>query len=150
MDGRDDVPGLADIDDRELQHAVDDLATKMTAYFTDENNRRDTALPCLNRIFSARSVTKIPQLFPAAIGSILSDGHNIAVHGSGTMAVEFKNALAGISSLPPIELTGYVARLDTRMDERLYLGWRVPCLGLTIVGGLDISVINFYSDIPRM
>ena len=64
------------------------------------------------------------------------------------MTVEFKNALAGISSLPAIDLTGYGARLDTRMDERLYLGWRVPCLGLTIFGGLDISVINSYSDIP--
>jgi hypothetical protein len=39
------------------------------------------------------------------------------------------------------------------MNERLYLGWRVPCLGLTIVGGLDISAFiyyNVYSEIPRM
>src|SRR5947208_2917852 len=53
MEGRSDVPGLAEVDSRELHQAVDDLATTMTAYFAEEDDRRDAALACLNRIFSA-------------------------------------------------------------------------------------------------
>jgi hypothetical protein len=146
MDGHDDVPGLADVEVRELRDAVDDFATKMTAYFGREDDRRDVGLKCLNRIFAARRAIMIPPISAAAIGSIRSDGHNIAIHGSGTMGVEFKNSITGISSLPTVELTGYVAHLDSRMDQQTYEGWRVPCLGLTIVGKLDISAFHLYSD----
>ena len=83
MDGRGNVPGLADIDVRELHQAVDDLANTMTLFFAKEDDRRDPALPILNRIFSARKGTNIPMLAAAAIGSVRSDGHNIAVHGGG-------------------------------------------------------------------
>lgn len=143
MDGHDDVPGLADVEVRELHDAVDDFATKMTGYFINEDERRDVGLNCLNKIFAARRATPIPPISAAAIGSIRSDGHNIAIHGSGTMGVEFKNSIAGINSLPTVELTGYVARLDSKMDQQIYEGWRVPCLGLTIVG----CDITFYAII---
>ena len=146
MDGHDDAPGLADVEDRELRDAVDDFATKMTAYFDHEDERRDVDLKCLNRIFAARKVPMIPPISAAAIGSITSDGHNIAIHGSGTMSVEVKNSITGINSLPTVELTGYVARLDSRMDQQIYEGWRVPYLGLTIVGKLNISAFHLYSD----
>jgi hypothetical protein len=129
---------------------VDDLATQMMTYFTEENHRRDAALKCLNVIFEARSGIKIPPLSAAAFGSVRSAGHNIVVHGSGSIAVEFKNSMAGISALPAVELTGYVARLDSRMDGQLYERWKVPCLGLTIVGTLDIAAFNLYSDFLRL
>ncbi len=145
-DGHDDVPGLTDVKVRELQVAVDDFATRMTTHFDTEDERRDVGLKCLNKIFAARRGTVIPPISAAAIGSIRSNGHNIADHGPGTVGVEFKNSITGISSLPAVELTGYVARLDSRMDQQLYEGWRVPCLGLTIVGKLDISAFNLYSD----
>ena len=32
------------------------------------------------------------------------------------------------------------------MDQKIYEGWRVPCLGLTIVGKFDISAFHLYSD----
>lgn len=143
MAGHDDVPGLADVQVRELHDAVDDFASKMTGYFGHEDERRDVGLNCLNKIFAARRATPIPPISSAAIGSIRSDGHNIAIHGSGTMGVEFKNSIAGINSLPTVELTGYVARLVSRMDQQIYEGWRVPCLGLTIVG----CDITFYAII---
>jgi len=146
MDGHDDVPGLADVEVWELQDAVDDFATKMTAYFGHEDERRGVGLKCLNRIFAARKAITIPPIAAAAIGSIKSDGHNVAVHGSATMGVEFKNLIAGISSLPTVELTGYVARLASGMDRQIYEGWRVPCLGLTVVGKLDISAFHLYFD----
>ena len=159
MDGRDDVPGLADVDVPELWRAVDDLASKMTGFFDKEDGRRDAALPCLTRIFSARRGIKIPPLHVAAIGSVRTDVHNTATHGAGTMVVKFKNWSTGVSALPQVELACYVARLNaTGMDEdnacrQLYLRWRVPCVGLTIVGELDTSAFHrviWRSDIPRM
>jgi hypothetical protein len=81
-----------------------------------------------------RGATTILLIAAAAIGSIRSDGHNIAIHGSVTMGVKFNNSIAGISSFPTVELTGYIAHLVSRMDQQIYEGWRIPCLGLTIVG----------------
>jgi hypothetical protein len=147
MAARDDVPGLADVNFQELWEVVDDLASKMTKYFSDEDEWRDAALPCLNRIFSACRGIKIPSLSPAAIGSVRTNVHNTATHGAGTMAVEFKNWSMGITALPQIELVCYVAHLDARgmndeAHQQLYLQWRVPCLGLTIVGELNVSAFH--------
>jgi hypothetical protein len=144
MDGRHDVPGLADIDVVKLQTEVDELASKMNEYYNHEDDRREAALPCLTRIFSARRGIQIPPLYAAAIGSVRSNGHNLATHGAGTMVAEFKNGITGISAIPQVELACYVAHLNATMNStgarrRLYLGWRVPCVGLTIVGELDFS-----------
>jgi len=148
-DGRDDVPGLADVDVRELRKAVDDLATTMTGYFRSEDDRRDAALPCIGRINSARRGIKIPPLHAASIGPVRTDGHNTATHGAGTMTVEMKNWMTGINCLPQIGVVCYVAHLDAKemsqLESRrqLYLRWRVPCVGLTIVGELD-SAFHVY------
>jgi hypothetical protein len=149
MDTCDNVPGLADVEIPKLRKAVDDLANKMTGYFSKEDEQRDAALPCLNHIFKARRGINIPLLSASAIGSVRTGGHNTATHGAGTMTVEFKNWSTEISALPQIELVCYVARLDaTGMNDeacrQLYLQWRVPCVGLTIVGELDASVFHIY------
>jgi hypothetical protein len=142
IDGRDNVLGIADVDSRELRRAVDELADKMTGFFGTEHERRDTANRCLNRIFSARKGVLIAALAASSMGSATSDGHNIVGHGAGSIVVEFKNWLAGISSLPSVELVGYIARLTAQAmgadnaRRELFLRWRVPCLGLTIVGEL--------------
>ena len=116
VDGHDDVPGLADVDLGRLQGEVDDLATKM--YFPQEDDRRDAALPCLRCIFSARKGTKIPSFHAAAIGPAGSDGHNIVIHGAGTMIVVFKNWSTGINAIPQVEIACYAARLNAiGMDE---------------------------------
>ncbi|KIL70470.1 hypothetical protein M378DRAFT_68187 [Amanita muscaria Koide BX008] len=144
MNGHKNVPGLADVDVQELRNEVDELASKMTGYFSKKDDRRDEALACLNCIFSARRGIKIPQPYAAATGSVRTDGHNTEIHGPGTMIVVFKNCPTGISSLPQVELVCYAARLAaTRMDEQLYLRWRVPFVGLTIVG----CNITFYAII---
>jgi hypothetical protein len=146
MNGRDDVPGLDEVDVPKLQRAVDDLASKMTGYFDSEDDRRDAALPCLTRIFSARTGIKIPRLHAAAIGSARSDGHNTAAYGPGSMVVKFKNEITGINAHPHIEAACYFAHLNVKeiaedkAREQLYLRWRVPCVGLTIVGELNISL----------
>ncbi|KIL58229.1 hypothetical protein M378DRAFT_181377 [Amanita muscaria Koide BX008] len=144
MNDHENVPGLADVDAQELRKEVDDLASKMTGSFSTEDDRRDEALACLDRIFSARRGIKIPQPYAAATGSVRADGHNAEIHGAGTMIVVVKNCLTGISSLPQVELVCNAARLAaTRMDEELYLRWRVPFVGLTIVG----CNITFYAII---
>lgn len=93
MDGRDDVPGLPDIDIMKLHRDVDNFASEMNKYYDNEIGRRDAALPGLTGIFSARRGTKISPLQAAAIGSAYS--HNIATHGTGTMVVEMKTGLQG-------------------------------------------------------
>jgi hypothetical protein len=78
MDGHEDVPGLADAEVRELQDAVDDFAVKMTTFFNNEDDQRDVGLKCLKKIFAAHRAIMIPPIAAAAIGSVKSDGHNIA------------------------------------------------------------------------
>ena len=121
MDGCDNVPGLADVEVLKLWTEVDNLVTKMTGFFKDDNDHRDAALPCLNRIFSKRRGIDIPNLAASEIGSVRTNGHNTAVHGTGSMTTEFKNWMTGITSLPQIELICYVARLNARvMDEEAH------------------------------
>ncbi|KAI6006859.1 hypothetical protein EDD15DRAFT_2514757 [Pisolithus albus] len=144
MDGRLDVPGLADIDTTKLLSKVDEFASKMNKDYPNEDFRREAVLPYLNRIFKARRGIEIPPLHAPAIGSVRSGVHNDAPHGTGTMVVVFRNSLAGIDAIPEVELTGYVAHLNVKgIHRKLYLGWRVPCLGLIIVG----HMLQFYAVI---
>ncbi|KAI5994697.1 hypothetical protein EDD15DRAFT_2165643 [Pisolithus albus] len=146
MDGRPDVPGLADIDTMKLFSEVDEFARKMNEDYAYEDLQREAVLPYLNRIFKARRDIQIPSLHASAIGSVGSDGPNDADYGSGTMVVEFKNRITGISAIPEVELTSYVARLNLRgmeVHRKLHLGWRVPYLGLIIVG----HMLQFYAVI---
>ncbi|KAH9064557.1 hypothetical protein EDB87DRAFT_1251264 [Lactarius vividus] len=113
MDGHDYVPGLTNIKVAQLRKAVDHFATKMTTLIETEEDRREEGLEDFGN-FSR------------------SDGHNM-VDGTSTIVVKFKRSLAGISTIPQVEVAGYVARLDARLAKETYLRWRVPCLGLTIV-----------------
>ena len=130
-----DIPGLADIKVAELRTAVDRLATGMAQVFDTEEDQREQGLNCLREIFAARQGVKIPWISPTAIGSICSDGHNITKDGTSSIIVMFKKSHTGIS-LPQVELAGYFAHLNARLNPELYRQWRVPCLGVTIVGEL--------------
>lgn len=141
MDGRNDVPGLANIKVAELQMAVDALAKDMTRFFEQELQRREKGLEHLRAIFSARRGTTIPRISAGAIGSAISDGHSVANNGTSAIVVEFKNSPAEISALPQVQVVGHVAHLDVALEKEAYLQWRVPCLGLTIVG----CDITFYA-----
>jgi len=139
MDGRNDVPGLPDIDITKLHREVDNFASEMNEYYDNEIGRRDAALSSLTSIFSARRGIEIP---PLQADVISTNGHNIATHDASTMAVEIKDKITGINAIPQVELAGYVAHLNAMRKNahpQLYLRWRVPCLGLTVVGELDIS-----------
>ncbi|KAI9438221.1 hypothetical protein H4582DRAFT_2076825 [Lactarius indigo] len=147
MDGRDDVPGLADIEVAKLQMAVDAFATEMTRFFENESQRRDKGLELLRGIFAARRGTPIPRMFASAIGSVVSDGHNVAVGGTSSIVVEFKNSPTDISAVPQVQVAGYVAHLNAALAKGAFLQWRVPCLGLTIVGEFDPFIFQGYLTI---
>ena len=68
------------------------------------------------------------------------------------MVVEYENEITGISAIPQVEFACYAARLNAMMNSteahrQLSLGWRVPCVSLTIVGKLDISAFHRYLTI---
>ncbi|KAH9077692.1 hypothetical protein EDB83DRAFT_2548709 [Lactarius deliciosus] len=141
MDSHDDVPGLADIKVAELQMAVDALATEMTRFFENELQRRDKGLEHLRDIFAARRGTIIPRISASAIGSAISNGHNVAGNGTSSIVVEFKKlAHRGLRSSPSTS-RGFRCASECSMEKVAYLQWRVPCLGLTIVG----CDITFYA-----
>ena len=136
MDGRDDVPGLVDVKAAELRTAVGRLATKMTELTETEEDRREQGLVCLREIFTARQGVEIPQISSSAIGSISSDGHNIRKDGTSSIVVVFEKLQTGTPTLPQVEVAGYFAHLNARLNPEVYRQWRVPCLGMTIVGEL--------------
>ncbi|KAH9064578.1 hypothetical protein EDB87DRAFT_1252314 [Lactarius vividus] len=138
MDGRDDVPGLAAIKVAELRMAVDTLVTEMTRFFEKESQRRDKGPENLHAIFAAREGTQIPKISASAIGSVMSDGHDVADNGTSSIVAEFKNLPTAV---PQAQVVGNVAHLDAALSKEAHLQWRVPCLGLTIVG----CDITFYA-----
>ncbi|KAH9065107.1 hypothetical protein EDB83DRAFT_2291675 [Lactarius deliciosus] len=125
---------------RDLEIGVDDFAVKMTKFYRNEESRRGNGLDALGVLLGR-------ELTAAAIGSVYTDGHYCGPHKAATCVVEFTNELVDISSMPMIELTGYVARshkqsLDYQSGP-LFNGWNVPSLGLTVVG----PYVTFYGVI---
>ncbi|KAF8338646.1 hypothetical protein F5887DRAFT_1235893 [Amanita rubescens] len=145
--GCDDVPYLSDIDFPALEAAVDDFANKMGEFFESKDGRRDQGLPLLNAIFSCRkeNAPTFLALRADSFCSYRSDGHNLAAHQSAGTIVQFRNKIAGITSVPEIEAVAYVAQLNiaSRYRSKLFSRWRVPCLGLTVIG----HQVTFYAII---
>ncbi|KAJ3505994.1 hypothetical protein NLJ89_g7118 [Agrocybe chaxingu] len=73
------------------------------------------------------------------------NGHNTGTHDSVVVAVEFKNKITSISSIPEIEIAGYFAHLNVSSSKipDLMPRWRLPCLGITVIGHL----VTFYAVI---
>jgi hypothetical protein len=140
---------------RSLELAVDSLAEAMASFYGTEDERRTAGIQGLNEILSLENLS---QLYPASVdaSSIKSDGHYNGPHNAISCIVEFKKELVNIKSIPLVELLGYVAHSHAEAWKRhpdLYLGWRVPCLGITVVGkrfsgSLVVSDIIYISPGP--
>jgi len=130
------VEGVNDVKVSELQFAVDEFAQLMCGFFDVEYQMRDKGLTALNKIFAARKDGSGPTLAVGAIGSVMTDGHYTGPHGVVTMISEFKNDITGIATIPEVELVGYFAHsFSEELDKHSRVdGWRVPGLGITIVG----------------
>ena len=107
----------------------------MGSYYLKEDTRRNEGLKIINDILTSHSdAGYIPLLAASSILNYRSDGHMVGPHGSTVCITEFKNKIHSISSVPYIEATAYAAQTHTAVIPALFRGWRVPCLGLTIVG----------------
>ena len=87
----------------------------------------------------------------AEIGTSRTDGHYNGPHGAASCIFEFENGLVDITSIPVVELSSYAvhshAKAMGRPNERAsFQGWRVPSLGMTVVGKLNISGPSDESD----
>jgi hypothetical protein len=130
---------------RNLELAVDSFAEEMTSFYETEDERKMAGVRALNAILSLEGHDR---LSPSSIDSsrMHSDGHYNGPHDAISCIVEIKNELIDISSIPLVELTSFVAHSHAQAMERhqaLYLGWRVPCLGITVVGKLDTVSLDF-------
>jgi len=104
--------------------------------YRNEDDWRRVGIDALNRIFAARRGTTIPPLHASLIGSAWSS-RIIGTHGGGAGVVVFRNScISPLDSIPQVELLGHVAHLNSNMHQHraLFERWRIPCLGVTVVG----------------
>ena len=135
--GDSNVESCNDVKASELEFAVDEFAESMCGFFDTEDDKKVTGLKRLNKIFAARKDGFRPKLAAAHIGAVTTDGQYTGDHGVVTMLCEFKNRSTGNRAIPEVELVGWFARSFARgVDNhpRKLSGWRVPALGVTIVG----------------
>lgn len=128
-----DVPRLDEVDGLKLQLAVDHFAQEMSGFYSVGSSQDDCSI-CSCRHFRCPVVFTVSLFSAAAIGSV---GHDIGRHGAVITVVEPKERNTGNNTVPQMELTAHVARSHvTGMDDKheLFKGWRVPSLGITIVG----------------
>ncbi|KAI0248667.1 hypothetical protein BJV78DRAFT_1130931 [Lactifluus subvellereus] len=138
---------ICDLDTKrqDLEMAVNSFADTMSDFYNKEADRREEGLRALNKILSLRGDGD-NKLMATSIGTVHWDGHYDGPHEAASCIVVFKNELVDISSMPMVELTAYAARSHKQAMERseeLFRSWRVPCLGLTVVG----PYVTFYAII---
>jgi hypothetical protein len=118
----------------------------MGEFFVNEDARRDEGLPLLNAIFLCRKrdAPTFLALCAESFSGYRSDGHNVAAHHSAGTILEFKNKITGITSIPEIEATAYFAQLNitSRYGSEFFGRWRVPCLGITVIGECRIPSVS--------
>ena len=133
--GQINIPQLKKIDEPRFAQNVDRFLQLMGSYYPKEDARRNEGLKIINDILTSRSdAGNIPPLAASSILNYRSDGHMVGPHGGAVCVTEFKNEIQCISSVPYVEATAYAALTHTAVIPALFRGWRVPCLGLTIVG----------------
>ena len=133
--GQINIPQLEKIDEPRFAQNVDRFLQLMGSYYLKEDARRNEGLKIINDILTSRSdAGNIPPLAASSILNYRSDGHMVGPHGGAVCVTEFKNEIHSISSVPYVEATAYAAQTHTAVIPALFRGWRVPCLGLTIVG----------------
>ncbi|KAI0036087.1 hypothetical protein K488DRAFT_42040, partial [Vararia minispora EC-137] len=136
--GNDNIPELKHIDHAGLEIAVYKFAASMAGFFRDDDARRVEGLRHLNSIFAART-TKAPQftgIRAESLGRYRTDGNDRAPHDAAATVVKFQKELTGNDTLPEVEVTCSVAQLNVSAKKMglLFNSWRVPCLGITVVG----------------
>ncbi|KAI9510559.1 hypothetical protein F5148DRAFT_1147481 [Russula earlei] len=136
---------------RLLEETVSAFMENMSNIYPNKAHRKAVGLLMLNRIFSLR--------YPFATLSAAAVG----LHRAASIIVEFKNKLVNITSIPSVELTSYATHLHVAAmelipkNEKSFYGWRVPCLGLTMVklpnyhnqGVFQFRILSHYPDMEH-
>ena len=114
---------------------VDWFLQLMGSYYMKEDTRRNEGLKIINDILTSHSdAGNIPPLAASSILNYRLDGHMVGPHGSTVCVMEFKNEIHSVLSVSYVEATAYAAQTHMAVIPALFRGWRVLCLGLTIVG----------------
>ncbi|KAK7454499.1 hypothetical protein VKT23_011253 [Stygiomarasmius scandens] len=129
--GEDSVPSLQSVDQGVLAEKAELFCNAMVRFFDNQDQRRDRCLECLKDIFSASG--KQYHIAAASMGPIQSDGHSVEKHRA-IVFVQVKNEDTNNQSNPRVQMTSYFAHSLKHLDSELFLKWRVPGLGLTLVG----------------
>lgn len=118
--------------------AVDEFAEAMSIFYPGEDIRASIGRALVNEIFAARRDGFRPTITAASIGpvqcstaqsrqwSVRTDGHFTGDHGVLIVIGEFKNRSTGNSGQPEVD-----ACLESLPNVA---GWRVPAVGISIVG----------------
>lgn len=122
-----------------LRTAVDLFAITSQSIFESEKHRQIAVLPLLNKILRAHSEI-LDGLSTTVMLNAITDGHVNHVngpHGAIVTIAEFKNAITNITAIPEVQLASYVAHSFVeaiRGHSELFKAWRVPSLGISIIG----------------
>lgn len=120
----------------DLEINVNQFAEEMAKFYRDEDSRMTQGLKALEMIWGKPFI-------PASFGQVHANfGCYYGPHNAMTCIVKFQNEPADIYSMAMVELTGYIAyshKQSLNQYGALFKGWNVPCLGLTVVGKLNIS-----------
>jgi hypothetical protein len=138
--GRKDVPGFDLSKQRAMEFRVNDFADEMASLYETESSRRFTAIPAMDILFSAFACEgEMGPFLKGTFDPPMSVGRVKGEHGAISCIVLFKNESCDIEIMPHIELINHVAHsfnaaMTQGRNDQLFRGWRVPCLGITIVG----------------
>ncbi|KAF8327235.1 uncharacterized protein EI90DRAFT_2975252 [Cantharellus anzutake] len=135
-------PDRLDMERQNLELAVDSFAQNMTQFYHHETKRMGKGLFALNEILSLRDHPGLD------FGDSCTSGHYDGPHGAASCIVEFRNELCDIALMPTVTLASCIAHshkdaMNRPSGPALFKGWRVPCLGLTVIG----PYITFYAII---
>jgi hypothetical protein len=139
--GRKEVSGLELWKQQDLEHRINDFADEMAGFYETERDRRLTVIPNMNLILTALACEGQRSPFlRGAFDPPMPVGHIMGEHGAMSCIVLFKNESCDIEIMPHIELTNHVARsfneaIRQGRNRELFQAWKVPCLGITVVGG---------------
>ena len=65
-----------------------------------------------------------------------TDDHILAAHGGPLFIAEFKTSIEAVE----VQLSNYFILLAEKVDKDIFLGWRLPALGLLIRGAMGYSL----------
>ena len=110
--GQANISHLKKVDKPWLTWKVDLFLQLMGSYYVDKDARRNNGLKIIHNILMSYSdAGNIPPLAATSIFSYRSDGHMMGLHSDTVCVTESKTVIHGLSSLPHIEATAYVAQM---------------------------------------